>query len=119
VRRAQVPYQALRYVTGECNYGGRVTDDKDRLLLNTLLERCYCPQVVDDPGYKFSASGGWWICASLAFNRCTHGTLCFRPLMHTWHAVLPSMTCCLILEAAHGGQLCEGWGQDAFCLLWP
>jgi len=53
----QVPYQALRYVTGECNYGGRVTDDKDRLLLNTLLERCYCPQVVDDPNYKFSLSG--------------------------------------------------------------
>eukprot|EP00983_Pelagomonas_calceolata_P107856 1159394-Pelagomonas_calceolata.AAC.1 len=57
--QGQVPYQALRYVTGECNYGGRVTDDKDRLLLNTLLERCYCPQVVDDPNYKFSLSETW------------------------------------------------------------
>ncbi len=46
-----------RYVTGECNYGGRVTDDKDRLLLNTILTRCYCPDIVASPAYKLSPSG--------------------------------------------------------------
>ena len=46
-----------RYVTGECNYGGRVTDDKDRTLLNTILEKCYCPEIVSDSGYMLSSSG--------------------------------------------------------------
>uniref|UniRef100_A0A7S1AC22 Dynein heavy chain n=1 Tax=Noctiluca scintillans TaxID=2966 RepID=A0A7S1AC22_NOCSC len=41
-----VPFKALCYLTGECNYGGRVTDDKDRRLLTTLLDDYYCPAVL-------------------------------------------------------------------------
>src|SRR5690349_2230757 len=53
-----VPFDALRYTAGECNYGGRVTDDKDRLLLSTILAKCYCPEIVEQgPAYSFSASG--------------------------------------------------------------
>eukprot|EP00879_Flechtneria_rotunda_P026045 GHRR01027721.1.p1 GENE.GHRR01027721.1~~GHRR01027721.1.p1 ORF type:complete len:436 (+),score=122.10 GHRR01027721.1:62-1369(+) len=55
---SHVPFNALRYTAGECNYGGRVTDDKDRLLLSTILGTCYCQELVDrGSGYSFLQSG--------------------------------------------------------------
>ena len=49
-----IPYDALRYLTAECNYGGRVTDDKDRRLICTLLEDYYCENTVSNPNYSFA-----------------------------------------------------------------
>jgi len=49
----ELPLEALTYLTGQCNYGGRVTDDKDRRLLLSLLSIFYTPQIVDDDSYMY------------------------------------------------------------------
>ena len=56
-----VQYDAIKYLTGECNYGGRVTDDRDRRTLLTILSKCYCPDVIDQEKYKFSESGIYFV----------------------------------------------------------
>eukprot|EP00964_Phaeocystis_antarctica_P076980 scaffold47683_cov66-Phaeocystis_antarctica.AAC.1 len=51
-----VPFAALRYCTGEANYGGRVTDDKDRMCMAALLADPYSAEGIR-PGYVFSPDG--------------------------------------------------------------
>ena len=51
-----VPWDSLTYVTGDINYGGRVTDDWDRRCLMKILSNFYTPKILDD-SYTFSSSG--------------------------------------------------------------
>lgn len=48
--------------SGECNYGGRVTDEWDRRTLNTILARFYCEDVVvADRKYLFDPSDVYYV----------------------------------------------------------
>ncbi|XP_063709228.1 dynein axonemal heavy chain 12-like [Culicoides brevitarsis] len=52
----EIPYQAISYLTGECNYGGRVTDFWDRRLISTILDDYVNSEVVENVNYRFCES---------------------------------------------------------------
>ncbi|TPX32092.1 hypothetical protein SmJEL517_g04759 [Synchytrium microbalum] len=51
-----IPWKALVYLAGECNYGGRVTDTHDRRTLMNILSTFYTSDILQE-GYSFSPSG--------------------------------------------------------------
>jgi dynein heavy chain len=51
-----VPYEVLNVLGAIVNYGGRVTDDKDSLLISTILRTYMCKEALE-VGHSFSASG--------------------------------------------------------------
>jgi len=52
----KIPISALRYLVGECNYGGRVTEELDRRTLIVFMKDYFCEEMYDDD-HKFSPSG--------------------------------------------------------------
>jgi len=61
VENEEIPWDALKFMTGEINYGGNVTDDFDRILLLSILEIYQTPEIVHVPNYKFSKSGTYYV----------------------------------------------------------
>lgn len=53
----ELPWDAMKFMTGQINYGGRVTDDLDRILLMTVLGVFFNDEVVNQKEYCFSKSG--------------------------------------------------------------
>ncbi|EDV95581.1 GH15699 [Drosophila grimshawi] len=54
-----IPFRGHVYLTGECNYGGRVTDDKDRRLILSLLNMIYNSNTIEEEEYALSQSGDY------------------------------------------------------------
>ena len=51
----ETPWEALKYLISEINYGGRVTDDWDRRLMNVYMASFFNEDVLNVPGYRLSA----------------------------------------------------------------
>ena len=49
-----VPFKAITYLTSDCIYGGRVTDDWDRRTLTAILSDIYNPKMIDDDNFKIN-----------------------------------------------------------------
>jgi dynein heavy chain len=56
----EIPWEALRYMVAEANYGGRVTDPKDRLTINVILEEFYNPNMLK-VNHKMVESGKYFV----------------------------------------------------------
>ena len=48
------PWEALKYLIAEANYGGRVTDELDRRVLRSYLDQFYCEDALSIVNYKLS-----------------------------------------------------------------
>ena len=51
----ETPWDALKYLIAEANYGGRVTDDLDRRLLNVYVDQFFNERAVTETNFKLSS----------------------------------------------------------------
>ncbi|CAM9180031.1 unnamed protein product [Ectocarpus fasciculatus] len=57
----KVPYDAMKYLIAEANYGGRVTDDFDRRLVNVYISDFICENAVHQSNYLLSELPEYYI----------------------------------------------------------
>jgi len=92
----ELPLDALIYLTGQCNYGGRVTDDWDRRLLVSLLSIFYCKDIVNNDGHRqgrevLHRAYGWLLVRSSVTHHTAYGYSCWVAASHTTqHVATPA-----------------------------
>lgn len=57
----EIPWDALKIMTGSINYGGNVTDNFDRILLNIMLNIFQNENVEQVANYKFTKNGTYFV----------------------------------------------------------
>lgn len=72
---ADTPWDALKYLIAEANYGGRVTDELDRRLLGSYLSRCVGMGISRGPE---ASCGSLW-----GQQECVHGRTVSTCYLHT------------------------------------
>eukprot|EP01029_Cantina_marsupialis_P005820 TRINITY_DN1630_c1_g4_i2.p1 TRINITY_DN1630_c1_g4~~TRINITY_DN1630_c1_g4_i2.p1 ORF type:complete len:1526 (+),score=559.26 TRINITY_DN1630_c1_g4_i2:3370-7947(+) len=55
------PWDAIRYLIAEANYGGRITDDWDRRLCNVYVNQFFCDDVLTTNKYMLSELSEYYI----------------------------------------------------------
>eukprot|EP01107_Rhizomastix_libera_P003543 TRINITY_DN1618_c0_g1_i1.p1 TRINITY_DN1618_c0_g1~~TRINITY_DN1618_c0_g1_i1.p1 ORF type:complete len:3854 (-),score=1122.51 TRINITY_DN1618_c0_g1_i1:31-10566(-) len=57
----ETPWAALRYLISEINYGGRVTDRWDMLLLSVYIKKFFCNEALQSPQFRLSQLSTYYI----------------------------------------------------------
>ncbi|KAL7754402.1 hypothetical protein RI367_000383 [Sorochytrium milnesiophthora] len=57
----QVPWDAMKYLIAEANYGGRVTDDWDRRVLRSYINSLFCDEALTVSRFKLSSEDTYFI----------------------------------------------------------
>eukprot|EP00957_Ditylum_brightwellii_P080930 6156397-Ditylum_brightwellii.AAC.1 len=57
----KTPFEAMRYLIGEANYGGRVTDSWDRRLLNVYMNQFFCENAISEEKFFLSELSDYFI----------------------------------------------------------
>ncbi|KAJ3056563.1 Dynein heavy chain 2, axonemal [Rhizophlyctis rosea] len=57
----ETPWDALKYLIAEANYGGRVTDDWDRRVLRSYITHLFNEEAISTPQYKVSSMPNYFI----------------------------------------------------------
>ena len=58
----------LNNLTSECNYGGRIIDNIDRLLISSLLKKFYSPDILTNEPYRFCEIDDYFIPGYSSYN---------------------------------------------------
>jgi dynein heavy chain, axonemal len=86
-----VPFVTIRYLIAEASYGGRVTDDWDRRVLNTYMAQYMCPEAITQDRYPLAAAEEYYIpddCSTLQAykNHCAQLPITDPPEAFGQHA---------------------------------